>query len=291
MDMLKRLNDVMQYIEQNLCFTIDFHHIAKLACTTPDSFHRFFSYMTGMTITEYIRRRRLTLAAYDLQQSNARIIDIAVKYGYESADAFSRAFSKQHGITPTQARKRHGSLKVYPPASFYITVQGAKKMDFKIIDVGEIAVYGRSKAWDERKYSSREELRHCMWDENTDSVPGKICAGKWNQMGNSAYDGVWYGIWHDGRYLIGREKELVQKESLEKHTIAQGQYAAFQTEPGGLAWEEIPKLTELIFNSWLPSSGYVCRNNDMIEIYHLWTDPALRRKNRYYEIWIPIASK
>ncbi|MDE6641707.1 MAG: helix-turn-helix domain-containing protein [Acetatifactor sp.] len=92
-----------------------------------------FSYMTGMTLNEYIRCRRLTLAARDLQHGRAPIIHIAMKYGYDSAAAFSRAFAKQHGITPSAYRKSGGSLRVYPPASFHIMIKGAKEMDFRII--------------------------------------------------------------------------------------------------------------------------------------------------------------
>ena len=90
MNMLRQLNAAMTYIEENLCAELDLDEAAKLACVTADSFARFFSYMTGMTLNEYIRRRRLTLAAQDLRK-DGRIIDIAVKYGYDSAAAFSRA--------------------------------------------------------------------------------------------------------------------------------------------------------------------------------------------------------
>ena len=76
--------------------------LAQIACVTQDSFLRFFSYMTGMTLNGYIRRRRLSLAAYELRESNIKVIDAAVKYGYDSADSFTKAFVKQHGLTPTQ---------------------------------------------------------------------------------------------------------------------------------------------------------------------------------------------
>ena len=90
MDMLKQLNAAMVYIEQNLCNDVHFDEAARIACVTRDSLMRFFSYMTGMTLHEYVRRRRLTLAACDLKQSTARVMDLSIKYGYESADAFSR---------------------------------------------------------------------------------------------------------------------------------------------------------------------------------------------------------
>lgn len=291
MNMLKQLNDAVDYIERNLCGKPDIDKAASIACVTADSFGRFFSYMTGMTVNEYIRRRRLTLAAYELQQNDPRIIDIAVKYGYESADAFTKAFSKQHGVTPTQARKCTGSLSVYSPVSFYITIKGAQKMDFRIVEMEETEVYGVAKQFDGQGYKSREELRHIMWANSCDNVPGQICKGEWNQPSHHAYDGVWYGIWQDGEYMIAREKADTENHALKKRLIKPGTYAAFKTECGGLAWEELPKLRKLIFDSWLPGSQYVQKEDTVIEVFHLWTDREVRRKNRYYEIWIPVILK
>ena len=130
MDMLKQLNSAIRYLEENLRAELDLDEAAKLACLTKDSFLRFFSYMTGMTVTEYIRCRRLSLAARDLQETREKVIEIAGKYGYESVDAFSKAFVRQHGMTPTQARKALGSLKIYPPVSFHMMIKGAKEMNF-----------------------------------------------------------------------------------------------------------------------------------------------------------------
>lgn len=90
--------------------------------------------MSGVTLNMYIRRRRLTLAAYELRSSDIKIIDVAVKYGYNSADAFAKAFAKQHGITPTQARSLHQQLRVYPPISFHILIKGATEMNFRIME-------------------------------------------------------------------------------------------------------------------------------------------------------------
>lgn len=288
MDMVKRLNDAVAYIEANLDDDIDFERAAQIACVTKDSFMRFFSYMTGMSLNEYIRRRRLTLAADELRDGSTRVLDVAVKYGWNSADAFTKAFIHQHGITPKQARYKNTSLKIYPPASFYIMIKGAKEMDFRIIEMEETEVIGISKQFDGEGYKTKEELRHIMWANDCDDVPGKICSGEWNEPGNHSYDGVWYGIWRSGKYMIARTATDTVSTSLEKTIIPAGTYAAFTTEPGGLAWEEFPKLNELIFDSWLPSSGYRHKNDLVIEVLHLWTDHTERNKKRYYEIWIPI---
>jgi len=129
--MLKQLTDAMRFVEENLQSEIDFEEVSKIACVTKDSFMRFFSYMTGMTLKEYVRRRRLTLAAYDVQAGKEKIVDIAVKYGYESPDAFRRAFTLQHGITPMTLRRHGGTISPYPPVSFHIMIKGAEKMNCK----------------------------------------------------------------------------------------------------------------------------------------------------------------
>ena len=291
MDMLKQLNAAIEYIEANLCAEFDLNTAARIACVTADSFIRFFSYMTGMTLTEYVRRRRLTLAAQDLQHGRTPIIHIAMKYGYDSAAAFSRAFAKQHGITPSVYRKNGGSLKIYPPASFHIIIKGAKEMDFRMIELEDTMVYGVSKQYEGQGYKNREELRHFMWADDCDDVPGKLAEGRWNQTRNTSYDGVWYGVWQDGKYMIARNRTDTKADNLEVRKLPAGTYAAFKTECGGLAWEEFPKLFELIFDSWLPASEYRQKYDLIIEVLHLWTDHDLRQKNRYYEVWIPVELK
>jgi AraC family transcriptional regulator len=188
------------------------------------------------------------------------------------------------------ARDPNASIKIYPPASFYISVKGAKEMDFRIIELKETKVYGVSKQFDGEGYKSKEELRHIMWSDECYDVPGKICNGQFDEFGNDSYDGVWYGIWQDGKYMISREKSDTQNDTLEEYVIPSGTYAAFRTKRGTLAWEELPKLNELI-DSWLPNCGYRQTRNFEIEVYHLWANREERKKNRYYEIWIPIEKK
>lgn len=278
-------------IETNLCTGFDIDEAARLARVTADSFIRFFSYMTGMTLTEYVRRRRLTLAAQNLQHSNDYIIDIAIKYGYDSAAAFSRAFAKQHGITPSAYRKNGGSIKVYPPASLHIMIKGEKEMDFRTIELPDIKVYGASKQYEGQGYKTPEELRHSMWADDCDDVPAELCEGSWNHLGSTSYDGVWYGVWQDGKYMIARERADVKDTAFKMRIIPAGTYAAFKTECVGLAWEEFPKLFELISDSWIPASAYRQKCPLAIEVPHLWTDRSLRQKKRYYEVWIPVELK
>lgn len=281
MNMLKQLNEAILYMEENLCGEISLDEAARKACVTRDSFIRFFSYMTGMTVKEYIRRRRLTEAASELQETDQRILDIAVKYQYESADAFSKAFVRQHGITPTQARNKDASLKVYAPVSFHIIIKGAKEMNFRMIEVKEKEVWGVARKT-EVKASERFELEHLMWAAEEDFVPRQICDG---------FDGVWYGIWNHNEYAITRAQEDVTGENLEKRVIPAGIYAAFTTERGVFAGDALPELRKMIFESWLPNSGYRQVGDVEVEVYHLCTDREKRQRERYFEIWVPVEKK
>lgn len=118
-----------------------------------------------------------------------------------------------------------------------------------------------------------------MWSVDAEHYPEKICNG---------YDGIWYGIFDNGLYSIARKSDDVEYGGLESITVPAGKYAVFTTENGGYAGAELPRLHELIFNSWLPSSNYKIKNEYVVEVYHLATDRTERRKNRYYEMWIPI---
>ncbi len=293
MDLLKQWNNAALYLEETLLSgdRPNLEKAAKIVGVSEPGFQRLFSSLVNMPLTEYIRRRKLTLAADDLRYTSHTVLELAVKYGYQSADAFSRAFRAQHGITPSAYRKDGGALKLYPPVSFQISIQGAREMDFRLINLEETALYGVSREYDPQSYPTREALRSFMWDEKSENVPQKICRGEWNHPVNHAFDGLWYGIWKDGKYFIGREKASVSFDPLELCVLPAGQYAAFSTKPGGLAWEDIPRLTEEVFHSWLPSSPYRLADENVIEVYHLWTDHDARKKNRYYEIWVRVEDK
>ena len=132
MDWLQRMNASLEYIEKNLDANIDFHQIAKISCCSPFHFQKVFSLMSGVPLSEYTRSRRLSQAAFDLQNSDMKVIDIALKYGYESPTAFNRAFQKMHRVAPNAARSADVHLKAYPPISFQITIKGAVLMDYRI---------------------------------------------------------------------------------------------------------------------------------------------------------------
>ena len=124
MEWIVRLNSAINYIEENIYDEIDLEEVAKIACCGTYHFQRMFSFIVDMPLSEYIRRRRMTLAAFELQNSDIKIIDLAIKYDYDSPVSFSRAFQNMHGITPSEVRDKSMVLKAYPRSSFYISITG-----------------------------------------------------------------------------------------------------------------------------------------------------------------------
>lgn len=141
MEWLERLNESLKYIEENLDGEIEYEKAAKIACCTVYHFQRMFSYIAGIPLSEYIRNRRLTRAALDLQNGD-KVINVALRYGYESPTAFNRAFQKIHYVSPSVAQKEGTFLKAYPPISFKITIKGVGEMKYSIVKKEEIRIVG-----------------------------------------------------------------------------------------------------------------------------------------------------
>lgn len=275
MDIIKQFNNAIAYIENNLYGEIDTDRIAEIALCPYDKFKRFFSYITDMSVSEYIRKRRLTLAAYDLLKGQERIIDLAVKYGYSSADSFTRAFTKQHGILPTEVCEGT-QLNVYSPVSFYVAIKGASELKLRIVEINEIKLRGISREFTGIA-GDRFEQEHIMWSNQHDDVQNQVC---------STVEGVWYGIWNKGTYSIAKKADEIDNLSLICITIPSGKYSVFSSDFGGFAGEVLPKLRKQIFDCWMPDSGYKQSDDYEVEVYYLY--PKTAKHKRHYEMWIPI---
>jgi AraC family transcriptional regulator len=145
MDSLRSMNNALAYIEEHLTEEIDYSEVSKIAYCSEYHFKRMFSFLAGISLSEYIRRRRLTLAALDLKDRDLRIIDVAVKYGYNSADSFSRAFHSLHGILPSEARSENIQLKAYPRMTFQLSIKGGCEMNYRIVEKGPFKLVGFKK--------------------------------------------------------------------------------------------------------------------------------------------------
>lgn len=145
MNILTTLNDAMDYIEKNLAGEIDFDKLARIACCSEYHFRRMFSYLTGIPLGEYIRRRRLSYAMTALQTSDVKILDLALSLGYESGEAFGRAFLSVYGTTPSGARKDKPPRKAFGPFTFQLSIKGGEvTMDYRIVEKSAFKIIGVS---------------------------------------------------------------------------------------------------------------------------------------------------
>lgn len=162
MDWIERLNKAINYLEEHIREDIDLEQTAKIACCSTYHFQRMFTYMAGIPLSEYIRRRRMSLAAADLQRSDAKIVDIALKYGYTSPTAFNRAFQSVHKITPSAAKKAGTSIKSYPPISFKIMIKGVEEMNYRIEEKEAFRIVGISQPM-HKEVEKNFEIVPQMW--------------------------------------------------------------------------------------------------------------------------------
>ena len=142
MEWLKKLGKAIDYIEDNLDKEISYDEAARIACCSPYYFQRVFSSVSGVSLAEYIRRRKMTQAAFELQRADSRVIDVALKYGYSSPTSFNRAFQNVHGITPTAAKLGGNVLQAYPSIQFKIEITGGSAMAYRIVKKPSLRIVG-----------------------------------------------------------------------------------------------------------------------------------------------------
>lgn len=282
MEWIERFNAALNYIEENLKGEISYEEAAKIACCSRFHFQRMFSYMVGIPLGEYIRRRRMTIAAADLR-SPKKIVDIALEYGYDSPTAFNRAFQSIHGIAPSKAREEGISLKAYPPISFQITVKGEAEMDYRIEEHQEFNIVGISSPMS-KNIEENFAVVPQMWEKASKEgilprllplmtgepkgVLGVSCCNEQEQW----------------QYFIAVAGETNGDPDLSTYTIPACTWAIF---PGEEAMPQgIQELERRIVTQWLPTSGYEYANAPDIEVY-ISPDPA----NPKYEVWLPIVKK
>ena len=161
---LKQLSQVIDYIENNLDGVISYDEAAKIACCSTYYFQRIFSYITGITLSEYIRRRRMTKAAFELETTNKKVMNIGLKYGYKSPTAFNRAFQSVHGVSPTAARTQGTLLNAYLPISFSISVTGGENMSYRIETKEAIRIVGVRTALQE-DMEQNQKIAPAFWNK------------------------------------------------------------------------------------------------------------------------------
>jgi AraC family transcriptional regulator len=289
MDSLKSMNDALQYLEEQLQYEIDFAEVAKRAYCSEYHFKRMFSFLAGIPLSEYIRRRRLTLAAFELQNSDVKVIDVAVKYGYSSPDSFTKAFQQMHGITPSEARKNGHSLKAFPRMSFQLSVKGGSEMNYRIVEKEAFSIVGLKKRVPLVFEGVNPEIA-AMWQSLTPEMiselkslsniePSGLISASTNfserTTENSELD-----------HYIGAATINECPENMSQLKVEASTWAVF--EAVGPFPETLQNVWGRIYSEWFPSSSYEQTEGPEI----LWnadkdtTSPTFRS-----EIWVPVKKK
>jgi AraC family transcriptional regulator len=284
MDWLDRMNSAMEYIETNLADTISFDEIAQRACCSTYHFQRMFPFITGVSLSEYIRRRRLTLAAFELQTTASKVIDVAMKYGYDSPEAFARAFKNLHGIMPTSARDTGVSLKAYPRMSFHISIKGDVEMNYRIEQRGSFemfGVYGFINADQKTAFSEVPQFRIKCDDDGSVDLMNDLLGRFGDTMLHAAlYDHTKESFKYMVCYHLPKGLEI--PERFTKLSVPTLTWAIFP-EPQC----DMQKLWQRIYSEWFPTSEYEQVEGPSFEMYY----GMARHGNVSGEIWIPVKKK
>lgn len=291
MEWLSRMTKALEYLEEHLQDEINLNEVARIACSSPFHFQRMFHVLTDVTVGEYVRRRRLTLAAQELVTTKEKIIEIAFKYGYDSPESFTRAFHRLHGLSPSAAREPGTNLKMYPRMSFHITLKGDQDMDYKIVDKPAFKVMGKGISasskdgahlkrlpdfWRECNQSGFTAQLEKMADKN--SVTGECKLGICMESKPESMEFM---------YFIGVEntKDVIQ-EGFTVKEIPAATWAIFETT--GPMPKAMQDLNKRIYSEWFPSTGYERAGDQDMEVY-----PPGRNDDDNYrsEVWIPIIKK
>ena len=285
MEWIESIREAILYIEDNILEDLSIEEIACRANISPFYFQKGFGMLCGYSLSEYIKRRRLSLAGSEVSSTDGKIIDIAMKYGYDSPDSFTKAFTRFHGVTPSAVRKEGAMIKSFVALRIKFSLEGGYVMDYKIVEKDEFKVIGASKKF---KYESALMEVPSFWNEHISQGKLKDICGMYGinideEMGGNEFE-----------YLIAEDysKEKDGMEGYIVKTIPKYTWAIFPCY--GPSPQAIQEINKKIFSEWLPNEReYTISAGYNIEMY---SDPSnyekgILDKNYYSEIWIPVKKK
>ncbi|MCL2818390.1 MAG: AraC family transcriptional regulator [Actinomycetia bacterium] len=274
----ERMNDAIDYLEDHLDTDLSIEKAARIALTTPYQFQRLFSHMAGVPLSVYLRQRRLTKAAFDLQNGE-KVIEVAMRYGYQSPTAFNRAFQALHGISPSTAQKPDISLKAFPRISFHVTIEGVIEMEYRIVSKKPMRVVGVREPLSQDVEESFKSVP-LFWEKTTKEgmIPQILALAEGDPKGLLGVSTC--NEPDQNYYYIAAVSEKPAPEGMDELIIPQSTWAVFS---GAGDSSSVQALQKRIFSEWLPTSGYEWANAPDIEVYYN-DDPT----HMAYEVWLPI---
>lgn len=280
MDWIDRLNEAVSYIENHLGDEIDYERLGKIAGCSAYHFQRMFAFLAGVPLSEYIRRRRMSLAVADLR-GGGKIVDISLKYGYSSPTAFNRAFQSVHKIAPSMVKGGGVTVKSFPPLNFKMTVKGVEEMNYRIETREAFRIVGISMPLQREIEKNFLEVPRMWQRAQSDGTVQKLA-----ELMEGSPEGI-LGVCvcndrEPWRYLIAAASGK-STEEFEEYTVPGTDWAIFSGSGTG---RSIQELEQRIYTEWLPTSGYDYGDGADLEVY-LDADPEQTR----YEVWVPVKKK
>lgn len=279
------ISAAIAYIENHIKEPLNVEDIARAAALSPFYFQRGFAMLCDMSVGEYIRKRRLSQAALDVRMSERAIIDIALDYGYDSADGFTKAFTRFHGLTPTALRKSGGTVVSFAPLVLKLSLEGGKNMEYRIEKKDAFTVLCREKTF---SYEEGPTSVPAFWQEHFAAGGGATVRGLYGINIDEAMAGDQF------TYLIADpyDPAVAIPEGFTTRTIPAHTWAVF-TCRGKMA-EAMQEVNRYIFSEWLPASAdYDIAAGINVERYDdasKYPD-GIHDANYYSEVWVPIKKK
>ena len=303
MDWIKGMQKAIDYIEANLTEEINYEDVAAESFSSSYHFQRVFSILCGYTLGEYIRMRRLSLAGKELAGGKEKVIDVALKYGYDSPDSFAKAFYKFHGITPSQARADGSLLKSFSRLSIRISLEGGTIMNYRIETKPQITLLGYKRRfegmpYDEQRHKQEESFfistRAHQWmlkGMSSDKLSDYCVI---TNMDDNGYD--FYISAKTDKYELDNLYnsdvtgiDFMDKFHFEKIVIPERTYAVFETKKQRIPVTEYFDIRKQIATDWLSNNEYQIVNAPELAVYHWGIIGGY--KERTIEIWIPVEKK
>ncbi|TDC82442.1 AraC family transcriptional regulator [Micromonospora sp. KC606] len=283
--MLDRLNEAMTHVERHLDRRVDVAELARIALTSEYHLRRMFSALAGMPLSEYVRRRRLTVAAAEVMAGERTLLDVAVRYGYGSTEAFTRAFRAVHGVGPGEARRAGAVLRSQQRLSFRLVVEGSAEMRYRVVEKAEFRLVG----WRARVPLVHEGMNPAIVafrrgldkaavarvEALSDQEPAGLVDAS-DRLGDSREEGAELDYWH------GVVTDADVPEGLASVTVPGGTWAVFETS--GEFPAALQHLWRDVFTQWFPANPYRSRPGPEISRTRISVDGT----HADAELWIPV---
>jgi AraC family transcriptional regulator len=286
MNTLAQWNDAMAYIEKNLMFDIDPSQISRISGCSEYHFRRMFSFLAGMPLGEYIRRRRLSVAGLILQKESVKVIDLALQLGYESPEAFSKAFQVMHGVTPSQAKKANTELKVLPPMTFQLTIKGGLEMNYRVVEKDGFNIVGFKKRITMQFKGINTQMDSLVQKLTPQVIDELKCLCDVEPKGILSVSANFDERTTEGSQLdqyMGVATSKAASNGYDILHVAASTWAVFKVV--GTFPDAIQDTWSQIYAEWFPASGYELTGGPEL----LWNEaPDTSSPDYKSEIWIPV---